>query len=685
MSRCPDDLATPVECGVLGHASLRRADVAIPRVPGQSGRGSRVVFAVLVGLSIGMMGSSVVWGQEPPPNPTPVTDGADSQGGQAADPGGATDQQSGPDATTDPQGGQVLTQGPVHEAFAAPVVHDPKAGPIVPKGPPDPIQEMPPDQKPSGQNIQWIPGYWAWDITRNDYLWVSGIWREPPPSTQWVPGYWHQVDGGYQWVPGSWMPVSAGQTQGQVQAQGQSQATYLPPPPQSLESGPNTPQPGPNVAWTPGYWSWQQGGYVWRPGFWAAVQPNWIWIPAHYVWTPSGYLFVPGYWDLPVANRGLMFAPVYYPQPVYAQPGFVFTPSISIVGSAVTANLFVQASTNQYLFGNFYAQNFVGVGIVPWFSFSFSVGRPAYFDPLFSYYAVVNVRQNPQWIVQVRRAYFLRRDTPALRPPGTYAEQIRIERNVSITRNITVVDHRTMGMPLDRLAADPIAGRNLRMVRVSEAERQQLRHQVAQLHQVREQRLRQERAAARLGMTNRPRTMSLPHSPIAARPAGHPADHADGGRAARPSPVETRRGGSPHGKGRRAKPGPRPRRGAAAHRRGATPARRTRHDALQLDSPPAPLQPSADARVRTRPRSGNAAPIRDPSSSDGHRPSISSWGPSRHDPARPVFFEGIITKAPSDYNHPVRLRRIGGLCRQRGRPPGRKARPGRLATAGCGD
>ena len=154
-------------------------------------------------------------------------------------------------------------------------------------------------------------------------------------------------------------------------------------------------------------------------------------MPAHYVWTPSGYLFVPGYWDLPVANRGLMFAPVYYPQPVYAQPNFVFTPSISIVGSAVTANLFVQASTNQYLFGNFYAQNFVSVGITPWFSFSFATGRPAYYDPLFSYYAVINVRQNPGWVAQVREQYVLRRDRVELRPPNTYIEQTRIiERNV---------------------------------------------------------------------------------------------------------------------------------------------------------------------------------------------------------------------------------------------------------------
>ena len=168
---------------------------------------------------------------------------------------------------------------------------------------------------------------------------------------------------------------------GQAQASAQGQPSYLPQPPASLENGPTTPQPGANVAWTPGYWSWQGPSYAWRPGFWGAVQPNWIWMPAHYVWTPSGYLFVAGYWDMPVANRGLMFAPVYYPQPVYAQPNFVFTPSISIAGPAVTANLFVSAGTNQYLFGNFYAQNFLSVGITPWFSFSFATGPPAVFRP----------------------------------------------------------------------------------------------------------------------------------------------------------------------------------------------------------------------------------------------------------------------------------------------------------------
>ncbi len=416
------------------------------------------------------------FGQDPPPSPTPVAEGPDAGGAPAAAAG-----------QDDPDAPQVLTRGAIHEAFAAPVVHDPAAAPLVAKQPPDPIQEMPPDQRPSGQNVQWIPGYWSWDVSRNDYIWISGIWREPPPNSQWVPGYWHQVDGGNQWVSGTWIPVSTGPAQGDAAAaQAQSQPSYLPAPPKTLEAGPTTPQPNPNVAWTPGFWSWQGTNYAWRPGFWAAVQPNWIWMPAHYVWTPSGYLFVGGYWDLPVANRGLMFAPVYYPQPVYVQPSFVFTPSISIVGSAVTANLFVSAGTGQYMFGDFYAQNFVSVGITPWFSFSFSSGPPVFYDPIFSYYAVVNIRQNPHWVTEVRREYVLRRDNVAMRPPHTYIEETRmIERGGRGARGVA--------MPLNRLAAE----RGMRMERVSQVERQQLHRQVTAMHEFREQRVKQEREGAR--------------------------------------------------------------------------------------------------------------------------------------------------------------------------------------------
>ena len=64
------------------------------------------------------------------------------------------------------QGVEVLDKGPVHEAFAEPNNRNPQAGPVVHKQPPKPVDEVPPDQKPEGDNAQWIKGYWAWDAER---------------------------------------------------------------------------------------------------------------------------------------------------------------------------------------------------------------------------------------------------------------------------------------------------------------------------------------------------------------------------------------------------------------------------------------------------------------------------------------------------------------------------------------
>src|SRR5262245_16972582 len=86
---------------------------------------------------------------------------------------------------------EVLTRGPVHEAFAEALVNQPQATPLLAKQPPPPVEELPSEQKPAGNSVQWIPGYWAWDDDRSDYIWVSGFWRTPPPDRQWVPGHWH--------------------------------------------------------------------------------------------------------------------------------------------------------------------------------------------------------------------------------------------------------------------------------------------------------------------------------------------------------------------------------------------------------------------------------------------------------------------------------------------------------------
>ena len=286
-----------------------------------------------------------------------------------------------PAATADiPEGAQVLTRGPVHEAFAEPVVFDPRPGPVVPKEPPPPVEELPPDQRPEGANVQWIPGYWAWDDTREDFLWVSGLWRDIPPGRQWVPGYWGEGDGGYRWIPGAWTSTV------------QQDVQYYPVPPASLEAGPSAPPPSANSVWSPGYWDWQGDRFVWRSGFWVSFQPDWVWIPAHYVWTPNGCLFVDGYWDLPVVRRGTPFAPVYFVQPAVRQTRLVYTPTISLLASVMVTSLFVRPSYNQYYFGDYYAESDTRAGIVPWYSFHQSRHG---FDPVFAHYSVVQGAATP--------------------------------------------------------------------------------------------------------------------------------------------------------------------------------------------------------------------------------------------------------------------------------------------------
>ena len=158
----------------------------------------------------------------------------------------------------------------------------------------------------------WIPGYWAWDDDRSDFLWISGVLRNAPPGQTWVPGYWSEVNGGYQWTPGFWTAAAKEEVQ------------YLPQPPQSLEVQAAPAPPGENYFWIQGCWLYQDH-YVWRPGYWTMCRPNWIWNPAHYVWTPGGFVFVDGYWDYAVRAaaaclRRCILVSRFTPRPVLCGP-----------------------------------------------------------------------------------------------------------------------------------------------------------------------------------------------------------------------------------------------------------------------------------------------------------------------------------------------------------------------------
>jgi hypothetical protein len=319
-------------------------------------------------------------------------------------------------------GVEVLARGPIHEAFAEPVGGVPQAGPVIVKAPPPAVEEMPPDRAPQG-DMQWVPGYWGWDDDRKDFIWISGIWRQPPPDRQWVPGQWLQVPNGFQWSPGMWTPIA------------QKQMDYLPPPPAPLEAAASVPAPTPTSIFIPGTWYFLQTRYVWRPGYWMEPRVGWVWVPAHFVWTPAGFVFLEGHWDLDLVSRGMLFAPVYFTAPIYRRPAWFYRPAFVVQTDFVLGALFIRPGFNSYFFGDFFDVAYRRRGFVSFVDFR--VGRVGV-DPLFGYYRWTN-RATPHWENDLRGVYTARFNNVAVRPPQTLVQQNVVVNNVTINKNITNV------------------------------------------------------------------------------------------------------------------------------------------------------------------------------------------------------------------------------------------------------
>jgi hypothetical protein len=321
-----------------------------------------------------------------------------------------------------PQDGiTVLARGPVHEAFAQPMETDPQPGALVDQQPPDPIPETPAEQKPLGDNVEWVPGYWAWDSDRNDFLWVSGFWRVPPPGRKWVTGYWAHVNGGWEWSPGFWADA------------GQDQPSYLEPPPASLDNGPTVPAPDENSFYTPGIWNYRNSRYVWRPGSWCTARPGRVWCQARYSWTPAGYTFVDGYWDYPLEDRGLLCAPVAFTQPLWTTPGWSYQPSCAVNLAGLFASLFVRPALGSYYFGDYYGSGYAGLGFQPWYAYG-----PRRSDPLFNYYRWVH-RSDPGWHRGLQDLYRARMNGSLAVPPRTLVQQNTLIQNATVLNNTTNV------------------------------------------------------------------------------------------------------------------------------------------------------------------------------------------------------------------------------------------------------
>ncbi|MEQ1905379.1 MAG: hypothetical protein ABL888_14415 [Pirellulaceae bacterium] len=304
----------------------------------------------------------------------------------------------------------LLMRAPLHEAFAEVPQTTPTPNPVVARKPPKDIEELPPEYKPEGENVVWIPGYWAWDEERNDFIWISGVWRDTPPGQRWVPGYWNEEANGFRWVTGFW---NAAETQ---------ELTYLPQPPAPLEIGPTMQAPSEDYYYAPGCWVYNDSRYMWRPGYYAPYVEDIVWIPPTYIWTPSGYVFRPGYYDRPFDQRGTVFAPVYFNQPIYQQPDYYYQPTCVInTGFGLLPHLFLRSNCNYYYFGDWYADRYIRNDFCAWSSVgNFGFYRNHY-DPLYSYYSSPFIRyQNVSLVGWARNQHVHCLQNAGFRPPLTF-------------------------------------------------------------------------------------------------------------------------------------------------------------------------------------------------------------------------------------------------------------------------
>ena len=309
----------------------------------------------------------------------------------------------------DIEGVSTMLRGPLHEAFAEQFSSNPIPGETIDKEPPPPINEVPPAFEPEGVDIEWIPGYWGWDVESQDFIWVTGIWRNVPPDQQWIPGYWNQTASGWQWISGFWMSSQS------------NAISYLPIPPESLDHGPSSPPPGDDYFWVSGSWKYNAGQYVWEAGQWAQGNDDWIWVPNRYVWTSNGCIYRSGYWDYVIEDRGTVFCPVVFSSG-YVQPSFRPNYALS-VGPLLLANLFVAPGFHHYYYGNY--QSYRGrQPFYPWVNY---YQQTRNVDPLYTYYAYQ--RRNSNFIQQIGRIEHQIATNPTYRSQSTVFAQINAMQN----------------------------------------------------------------------------------------------------------------------------------------------------------------------------------------------------------------------------------------------------------------
>lgn len=279
-----------------------------------------------------------------------------------------------------------------------------------------------------------------------------------------------------------------------------------------METGPTAASDSADDVWIPGHWVWQENRYAWRSGIWSQGQPNWVWVPAHYLWAPRGYIFVDGYWDHSVARRGILFAPVRFPERLLTQRGYSYTPSTVIDSGVFADHLFLRPSYGHYYYGDYYGSKYASAGFYPWYSFN--SGRRGY-DPFYAHQRWSH-RGDGNWERQLERDFQIRRNNEGFRPPQTYAAQQALSRLGLTAENRT----RVFTQPLEQYSTARDIPVRLRSINPEDRKHYNRLGRAAQAY--RDERLRRETqvievpASAIRTPVVKPARISLPRSPYVA-------------------------------------------------------------------------------------------------------------------------------------------------------------------------
>jgi hypothetical protein len=128
-------------------------------------------------------------------------------------------------------------------------------------------------------------------------------------------------------------------------------------------------------------------------------------------------LYNSGYWDYPLEDRGLLFAPVYFNEALWDDPGWYFQPYWYVGFRPLLSALWFWPRWGWFFFGDWWGRHHWGWGSRPWFGWGSRFG-----DPLFGYFRWAN-RGNPGWYTGLRNTYLGRQNGTLAQPARTFAAQ----------------------------------------------------------------------------------------------------------------------------------------------------------------------------------------------------------------------------------------------------------------------